>query len=82
MAKITKKLPEVVRARLRMEIGNLVGNAEIEHLSTLPSADYERGPSAGSSTSYSEFVSGNSVTSGTSPTLVMAEPSQGYFINL
>lgn len=33
MAKITKKLPKIVQARLRMQIGNLVGNAEIEHLS-------------------------------------------------
>ncbi|XP_050302757.1 uncharacterized protein LOC126740673 [Anthonomus grandis grandis] len=63
IAKITSKLPKIVQARLRMQIGNLVGNAEIEHLSPLPSADYGRGPlSAGSSTSYSTFVSDDSVT--------------------
>ncbi|KAF5302420.1 hypothetical protein FQR65_LT08508 [Abscondita terminalis] len=85
MSKITKKLPKVVQAKLRMEIGNLVGNAEIEYLTQLPSPDYGRGPSsAGSFTSYSATVSEDSViTPMAAPaTLVMGEPSQGYFVNL
>uniref|UniRef100_A0A6P7GZ32 Uncharacterized protein LOC114342438 n=1 Tax=Diabrotica virgifera virgifera TaxID=50390 RepID=A0A6P7GZ32_DIAVI len=39
MAKICKQLPKIVQARLRMQIGNLVGNAEIEQLSSLVSPD-------------------------------------------
>nr|CAI5833580.1 unnamed protein product [Callosobruchus analis] len=72
MVKITKKLPKVVR----MDIGNLVGNAEIEHISVLPSHEYGHGPSSGrSSTSYSTPTEA-------SPSLLMAERSETYFINM
>lgn len=84
MAKISKQLSKVVQARLRMQIGNLVGNAEIEHLSLLASPNYGNGPSsAGSSTSNSTFVTDDFVTPmGPSATLVMEEPSQNCFINM
>lgn len=34
MAKIVKKLPKSIQAKLRMDIGNLIGNAEIEFLTS------------------------------------------------
>lgn len=52
MAKMVKKLPEIQQARLRMQISNIVANAEIEFLSERPSCP----PSCPSSeSSYAEF---------------------------
>nr|CAI5868532.1 unnamed protein product [Callosobruchus analis] len=83
MAKITKKLPKVVQAKLRMDIGNLVGNAEIEHISVLPSHEYGHGPSSGrSSTSYSTFLTDDSTPTEASASLLMAERSETCFINI
>ncbi|KAJ8937879.1 hypothetical protein NQ318_021104 [Aromia moschata] len=49
MAQIVKKLPKASQARLRMNIANLVGNAEIEHLSMTP-PEYRPSSAANSST--------------------------------
>lgn len=48
MAKMVKKLPEMQQSRIRMQIGNIVGNAEIEFLSGCTSRPSSRPSSASS----------------------------------
>lgn len=50
MAKMVKKLPEMQQSKIRMQISNIVGNAEIEFLSGCPSR-----PSSASSYTTSSY---------------------------
>lgn len=53
MAKIVKKLPELTQAKLRMQIGTLVGNAELQHLSMSNPEEYRQ--STSSSSTYENY---------------------------
>lgn len=80
MAKIVKRLPPYEQVQLRLQIGSLVGNAELRQISNNSPQDRSPRPSTNHSDYYTNFVpspmSTNTTQSSTSGSLIVAPSPQ------